>query len=98
MSFIYFDPVPQRTPLVSEIADEIDRRHINTLKDEQKTAIDGTIFCLGVFFSLVLNFNFHAFMSETLLFGSQFVIKFFDNLGFEVHFVRMVYLTLFDHS
>jgi len=51
-----------------------------------------------VFFSLLLNFNFHAYMSEALIFGSSVVIGLFDNLGFEVHFVRMVYLTLFDHS
>lgn len=37
-------------------------------------------------------------MSELILQGSTIVISIFDLFGFEVHFIRMVYLTLIDHS
>lgn len=55
-------------------------------------------FCLGVYCALSVNFAFHAFLSEVMMFGQNLVISLFDSMGFEVHFIRMFYLTVFDHS
>mgnify|MGYP000092983224 CR=1 FL=1 len=34
LSFLYYDPIVQRTPMVQEVSHEIDKKHIQTLKDE----------------------------------------------------------------
>jgi len=66
-----------------------------TLKEAQEAAVNYTIFVLGLFMALLFNYTYTIHLEPFFRVLSEMWIKFFDRLGFEVHFIRLVYLTIF---
>lgn len=54
------------------------------------------MFYLGLFFALLFNYFLTLYMGNMIAYVSEKGVKVFDKLGFEVHFIRLLYNTIFD--
>lgn len=80
----------------SELAQRFKPRKYEELRDYQKRAIGFTVFYVGLFFAVLFNYVLTLYMGRAISYSSEMSIRFFDKLGFEVHFVRLLYNTIFD--
>ncbi len=55
-----------------------------------------TIFYLGLFFAVLFNYTYTVYLGQLTEVLCEAIIRVFDKIGFEVHFVRLIYYTIFD--
>lgn len=67
-------------------------------REEHKSVVDWTVFHFFVFMSVFCNFLAQSFLQQVVALGSKAVIRMADSLGLEMHFVRFLYWTIYDHS
>ena len=60
--------------------------------------VDWVCLNLFIFASILLNFVYTTFLQDIMAVGAKYFIKVLDSVGFEVHFVRFLHMTLFDQS
>jgi len=81
----------------SELASKFKYNRFAELRSEQKAYnINYTVFYLGVFFALLFNYLLTLYLGQLLAVAAEFSIRGFDRIGIEVHFVRLLYQTVFD--
>ncbi|CDW75090.1 UNKNOWN [Stylonychia lemnae] len=66
--------------------------------ENQKISIDMTVFFLGLTLAVLFNYVYVCYLGGLVNSICEIMIKLFDKLGFEVHFVRLIYFTIFDQS
>jgi hypothetical protein len=66
------------------------------LRRTQRSCINYSVFYLGLFGAILFNYILTLYMGAFMAFASELGIRLFDKLGFEVHFVRLLYSTIFD--
>ena len=85
---------------------ELDKQRTMTTKTElyltkeeaeqQENAVYSTISIIALFFSLFLNFLMRVYLQEVLTDSCNFLIRFFDGMHIDIHFIRYLYLSMFD--
>ena len=65
-------------------------------KEDLRAVVDWTVLQFFIFASVLANFMYQVFLKETVGAAALLTIKITDALGFEVHFIRFLYWTLFD--
>lgn len=68
------------------------------LRDTQIFSINMTIFYLGLFVAVLFNYSYTVYLGRFMEVICESLIRVFDKIGFEVHFVRLIYYTIFDQS
>ena len=67
------------------------------LRASQKAySINYTVFYLGAFFAMLFNYLLTLYLGQLLAVLSEWSIRAFDRIGLEVHFIRLIYATVFD--
>ena len=67
------------------------------LRASQKAySINYTVFYLGAFFAMLFNYLLTLYLGQLLAVLSEWSIRAFDRVGLEVHFIRLIYATVFD--
>jgi hypothetical protein len=67
------------------------------LRASQKSySINYTVFYLGAFFAILFNYLLTLYLGQLLAVLSEWSIRGFDRIGVEVHFIRLIYSTVFD--
>lgn len=64
--------------------------------EQQENAVYSTISVIALFFSLLLNFLMSVFLQEVLTDSCNLLIRFFDGMYIDIHFIRYLYLAMFD--
>lgn len=64
--------------------------------EQQENAVYSTISLIALFFTLVLNFLMSIYLQEILTDSCNFLIRFFDKMHVDIHFLRYLYLSMFD--
>ena len=59
-------------------------------------SINYTVFYLGAFFAMLFNYLLTLYLGQLLAVLSEWSIRGFDRIGVEVHFIRLIYSTVFD--
>ena len=62
----------------------------------QEQACYANVALISLFFSFFLNFVYQLFLQEVVTDGCELLIKAADKLGLEIHFLRYLYLALFE--
>lgn len=80
----------------SEIQSKFKPLKYQELRSTQRFSMNYTVFYLGLFFSLLFNYFLTLYMGQVLAWISDLTIKLLDKVGIEVHFIRLIYFTVFD--
>lgn len=92
----------------SDIASKFKPAKYEELRETQKRTINFTVFYIGLFFALLFNYVLTLYMGSMLVskfkeansilqaYAFDTGIRLFDKIGFEVHFIRLLYYTAFD--
>lgn len=64
--------------------------------EQQENGAYVTVLYHSIFFSLSFNYLYQTFLQEIITDGCELIIKFFDQFQIEVHFLRYLYLAIFD--
>ena len=67
-------------------------------KGKLKNVVDWVCLNLFIFASILLNFTYTIFLQDVMSVCANQFVKIMDSIGFEVHFVRFLHMTLFDQS
>ena len=62
----------------------------------QESSAYAAVAILSLFFSLAFNFLYSLFLQEILTDSLEGIIRFFDRFQIEIHFIRYLYLALFE--
>lgn len=68
------------------------------MRDIQNISVNMTVFYIGLFFAVLFNYVYTMYLARLTEFICEGTVKIFDKIGFEVHFVRLIYYTIFDQS
>jgi hypothetical protein len=79
-----------------ELLSKFKPRKYEELKANQRGCINYSVFYLGLFFAILFNYILTLYMGALMAYGSELAIRLFDKIGVEVHFIRLIYNTVFD--
>jgi len=82
----------------SHLADKFKKLKYLELRECQSASINLTVFYIGLFFSILFNYLYTVYLGRLVEILSEVVIRSFDKVGFEIHFIRLVYFAIFDQS
>lgn len=99
MSLVTFDKAsspPEILSKKSHLADKFKKLKYLELRENQSASINLTVFYIGLFFSIMFNYVYTVYLGRVVEIASEAIIRAFDKVGFEIHFIRLIYFAIFD--